>query len=136
MTYRFRTAIENALLALIGTLMIIIALNANAAVSKKPQGNSLGFLQYTENPYTYVEGELRGAVYVEKNALVVRIQPRGTYALYTEDLLFCRGAAEKIQGKQGALVFVYERVAHESIQGIGCHELRFVDEIKPRRDLP
>jgi hypothetical protein len=121
-------------------LLFVIAFalgSAHCAVSKKPsQGNAMGFLQYNENPYIYLEGDFRAAAYVEKNALVVRIQPRGTYALFTEDILFCPGAADVLRNKQGLLVFVYERVAHQTIQEIGCHDLVFVDEIKTQRGIP
>ena len=133
MTHHLKTAIEDILLALVGTLMILVALTAHAAVSKKPQGNSLGFLQYAENPYIYVEGEVHAAVYVSKNALVVRIQPRGTYSLYTEDLLFCPGAAEVLATKSSPVVLVYERIAHQTVEGLGCHVLKYADEIKTTR---
>lgn len=105
------------------------------AVSKKPNTNSLGVVQYNDNPNTYKEGNIVSAAYVEDNGVVVRIQPRGTFALFTEDVLFCAGAAEKLSSKHNPLVLTYGTQAHHTIQGLGCHELRSVDEVKDKKEF-
>jgi hypothetical protein len=117
-------------------VVIIFALStAQCAVSKKPQQNALGFLQYEDNPYVYLEGNINAAAYVDKEAVVIRMQPRGTYALFTQDVLLCPGAAELINNKSNPMVIVYERTAHQLIDGVGCHELRFVDEVTKKKEI-
>jgi hypothetical protein len=101
----------------------------------KKHGNSLGAVISYDNPLTYKEGSVSAATYVKDNALVVRIQPRGTFSLFTEDILFCPGAADKFSTKHNPLVLVYETQAHRVVDGLGCHELKFVDEIKNQKEL-
>lgn len=115
--------------------LLLITLLSFGVVSKKPNTNSLGALQYQNNPYTYLEGSITGAAYVEDHALVVRIQPRGTFMLFTEDLLFCKGADDKIRGKQSPVVLTYETKAHHLVEGIGCHALLSVDEVKDTKGV-
>lgn len=106
---------------------------AHGAVSKK-HGNSLGVVQYQSNPFTYIEGSISNASLVG-TGVNLRLQPRGVYSLFTQEILFCDydTVAEKFAGKHGLVVLTYETVAHRSIEGIGCHDLRSVDEIKEER---
>lgn len=101
----------------------------------KKHDNSLGAVISYDNPLTYKEGSVSAATYVKDNALVVRIQPRGTFSLFTEDILLCPGAADKLSTKHNPLVLVYETQAHRVVEGVGCHELKFVDEIKTEKGL-
>lgn len=110
---------------------LLLTLFSSAAISKKPNTNSLGTVQYQSNPYTYFEGSLVSGAIIEPG-VNLRFQPRGTYNLFTQEILFCdyNTVAQKFSGKQGLLVLSYETVAHRMIQGIGCHSLRSVDEVK------
>lgn len=103
---------------------------AHGAVSKK-HDNSLGVVQYQNNPFTYFEGSLVSGATID-SAVNLRFSPRQTYGLFTQDILFCDydNVAEKFAGKKGLVVLSYETVAHRTIQGIGCHSLRSVDEVK------
>lgn len=110
---------------------LLLTLFSSAAISKKPNTNSLGTVQYQSNPYTYFEGSLVSGAIIEPG-VNLRFQPRGTYNLFAQEILFCdyNTVAQKFSGKQGLLVLSYETVAHRMIQGIGCHSLRSVDEVK------
>ena len=110
---------------------LLLTLFSSAAISKKPNTNSLGTVQYQSNPYTYFEGSLVSGAIIEPG-VNLRFQPRGTYNLFVQEILFCdyNTVAQKFSGKQGLLVLSYETVAHRMIQGIGCHSLRSVDEVK------
>lgn len=102
--------------------------HSEAAISKKK--NSVGFVQYTDNPYTYKAGAVITGFDIEGKGIVLRIQPTGTYHLFTEDLLFCGDPVEMVEGKHNPVVLTYETVAHRTIQGVGCHRLVNVMEIK------
>jgi hypothetical protein len=114
---------------------LLLTLFSSAAISKKPNTNSLGTVQYQNNPYTYKAGALTAAAFVGDGGVVIRIQPRGTFSLYTEDILFCAGAVELVGTKRNPLVLTYETQAHHMIEGIGCHKLIYVDEIKNVKEL-
>lgn len=116
-------------------LVMLLMGTAHCAVTSKPHDNSLGVLQYQENPNTYVEGAVMEASIIDKNAVVVRVQPRGTYGLYTEDIMFCPGAIPKLQGKANPMVLVYERTSHQLVGGLGCHNLKYVDEVRFTKEL-
>jgi len=106
---------------------------AHGAISKK-HDNSLGVVQYQSNPYTYFEGSLVSGAVIDRG-VNLRFQPRGTYGLFTQDVLFCDydEVLLKFQGKTGLLVFTYETKTHRTIQGIGCHDLRSIDVVKEER---
>ena len=106
---------------------------AHGAVGKK-HGNSLGVVQYETNPFTYVEGSVSNVSLVG-TGVNLRLQPRGVYSLFTQEILLCDydNVAEKFEGKHGLMVLTYETVAHRSIEGIGCHRLVGVDEVKEVR---
>ena len=126
--------IENRMIKYLVFVLIILAAfvaSGRCAVSKKPNGNSLGVVQYQNNPLTYKEGNIVEAAYVSSDkAVVIRIQPRGTYGLFTEDILLCSGAAAKLNGKSNPLVISYQTQSHHLVEGVGCHELMYVDEVK------
>lgn len=106
---------------------------SHGAVSKR-HDNSLGVVQYESNPYTYLEGNLVSGAVID-SGVNLRFQPRGTYNLFTQEILFCdvETVAQKFAGKSGLVVLTYETVAHRTIQGVGCHNLRSIDAIKEER---
>ncbi len=123
-----------AAIALILFLLAVLTIGltgfAHGAISKK-HDNSLGVVQYQSNPYTYFEGSLVSGATID-DGVNLRFQPRGTYGLFTQEILFCdtEAVAEKFAGKRGLLVLTYETVAHKMIQGVGCRDLRSVDVVK------
>ena len=85
---------------------------------------------YQDNPYTYKMGSVTSVAYVD-GGLVVRLQPTATYTIFTEDILFCgERPLDLFIGKRNPVVLTYETRAHKTVQGIGCHELKRVDEMK------
>lgn len=123
------------LLMLVGLAMIMMGCPfAHGAIAVKHH-NSLGVVQYEDNPYTYLEGSIVSGAFIEDRALNLRVQPRATYALFTQDVLFCDidEVAARMNGKSNPVVLVYETVAHRTIEGVGCHELIAVDEVKSEK---
>jgi hypothetical protein len=100
-----------------------------ATTSAKKHNNSIGALMYVNNPYTYIAGSVTAGFAVEQN-LVLRVQPLSTYSLFTQDLLFCDSPVELLDGKSNPVVLVYETVSHRAVEGIGCHNLVRVEELK------
>ena len=126
---------------LIGVALVAIvfltATYAHCAVSKK-HDNSLGFVQYDSNPLMYMAGSLAesdGAVSNVDGNLNLRILPLGTYALFDESLLFCGVPMDKFVGITSPFVLIYERKAHTSVRGLGCHVLVDVRSLKPKEPV-
>jgi hypothetical protein len=119
-------------------LLIVLALVAIGRCATNPKkSNTTCWLpegcvtQFTENPYTYKVGALTNASIIGDNeGVVVRIQPLATYSLFTEDLLLCGVPADMFLNKGNPLVLTYKTKASKTVQGIGCHELVRVDEMK------
>lgn len=114
-------------------LLFVLANTVHCATTSGAKNNATGFLSYTGNPYTYKEGSVVAVAYVGTEnhmGIVVRIQPRATYSLFTEDFLFCGAPVELFEGKKNPMVLTYETVAHTSVEEIGCHRLVSVDEVR------
>lgn len=112
--------------------VLLIASTAHCTTSGAKK-NATGFLAYTGNPFTYKEGAVKAVAYIgtkNNTGIVVRLQPRGTYALFTEEILLCGTPVEMFEGKQSPMVLTYETVAHTTIEDIGCHRLVSVDEVR------
>lgn len=109
-----------------------------ATTSSSKHESSLGVPMVLGNPFTYKEGKVSAVAYVgsgNHSGLVVRIQPRNMYSLFTEDILICGVPVEMFAGKQNPLVLTYETVAHSTVEEIGCHRLVSVDEVKSSKEL-
>ena len=76
-------------------------------------------LATTPDAVTQIDGNLN-----------LRVRPVGTYMLYDEAVLFCGMPIDKFEGITEPFLLTYERVSHHSVQGIGCHVLVNVSEIK------
>ena len=125
---------RSAILCVLSMLAFIVLLlnSAQGAVGKK-HDNSIGNIMYFDNPFTYKAGAVTAVAYVsEGKGLVVRMQPIGTYSLFTEDLLICDVPVEKFQNMSNPMVLTYRTQAHRIVEGIGCHELISVDSLKPK----
>lgn len=128
-----------SLLIILGCAVLALTLSALGhctTTSAKKQSNGLGFLAYTGNPYTYKEGSIVGGSVVD-NAVVLRIQPRGTFALFTEDIMFCDAnhVSELMGQKTNPVVLTFETVAHRTVQEVGCHRLVSIDEVTKIKGL-
>ena len=104
---------------------------AEGAIAKKHHDNTIGTPMYETNPYTYLAGNTTEVFDIEsRKGLVVRVQPLHTYELFTEDILFCGSPVEKFLQKKNPMVLTYRIKASRMVEGIGCHELVRVDELK------
>jgi hypothetical protein len=121
--------------AAIAAFILAVSAMGNASTVASQRRNSLGTLAYTVNPYIYVAGAA-GKVYDVDNgaALVIEINPVGTYGSYMEEFLFCgTDELELFRGKKNPIVLTFSSVAHRTVEGIGCHQLIRVDELKPTK---
>jgi hypothetical protein len=112
-------------------LVSLFAATAHCTVTAK-QPNGLGTLSYQTNPYVYEAVlDIAQADSVDGN-LNLRVKPLGTYMLYDDTILLCGAQAtiDKFEGKGMPFVMTYERRSHHLVNGVGCHELVRVDEIK------
>lgn len=123
------------ILAVFFLFMVIWAmLSGHAATTSKHHTNGLGVVQYQTNPLTYLEGSITNVAMVG-DGVNLRIQPRSTYGLFTQELLLCNveHVVDVFHGKGGLVVMTYETVSHRTIEGVGCHNLVAVDMIVPER---
>ena len=60
----------------------------------------------------------------------IRFQPLATYSLFSENILICGVPQEMFANKRNPMVLTYKTKASRIVQGIGCHELIRVDEMK------
>jgi hypothetical protein len=116
-----------------------VLLMANAAhcqpVTTKPQENSLGALQYDENPYLYEAVQTIAEVTEVDGNMNFRVNPIGTYMLYDDNILLCGLPTDDFNGIQEPFLMTYERVAHIGVHGVGCHRLIRVDNIVTKKGL-
>jgi hypothetical protein len=108
---------------------VVILLSLFAHCSTTTKRNSIGVVMQANNPLTYLAGDVTNVEFggdPENYGMVLRVQPIGTYTLYTEDVLLCGNPADMFQGKSSPLVLVYETRARHTVSGIGCHELKAV----------
>ena len=115
----------------VGLLIFVTMELGHCAVGNK-HVNSLGTPMFFDNPMTYKAGSISALSYVD-GGLVARIQPIGTYSLFTEDILFCSMSPEKFLNKSNPMVITYRTKASRLIQGIGCHELVAVHSLKTEK---
>lgn len=119
------------LLAVIITILLVLAavFPVHGATTIK-HNNSLGAVQYQNNPNTYKVGHIVSGANVDGN-LNVRLQPLATYGLFTEEILLCGMPIDKFPENGAApVVLTYRTQASRLVQGVGCHALVRVDEMK------
>jgi hypothetical protein len=111
---------------------ILMTTLAHCAVSGRRGDSSIGNIVYQDNPLTYKAGNLVSYAFVDKEGLVLTIQPIGTYELFDESILICNSpeAGDMLTGKQNPMVLTYKTRARKMVYGLGCHELVRVYEIK------
>jgi hypothetical protein len=119
--------------ALIVAFILAVSAMGNATTTSQHR-NSLGVVMYTINPNIYEAGSIVNYAIIGKSeGLVIRVQPIATYALYTDEILLCGVPADKIDGHQNPMVLIYERRSHKLVDGLGCHELVRVADIKAEK---
>ena len=112
--------------ALVAVIFLLTS-TAHCAVTTRHE-NSLGIPMYTSNPLMYQMGNITEASDVE-GSLNLRFKPFGTYVLYDENLLICGMPLSLFRDKEGVVVLTYGRVAHRTVEGVGCHNLKSVNRV-------
>ena len=123
----------------IASVITAILLLANAAhcqpVTTKPQTNSLGVLQYNDNPYVYEAVQTIAEVTEVDGNMNMRVKPVGTYMLYDDIVLLCGLPIDKFSGVTEPFLMTYERRAHHMVRGVACHDLLQVNSIVPNERI-
>jgi hypothetical protein len=113
------------------TAILLLANSAHCSTTN-PQTNSLGVVQYTENPYLYEAVQSLAEVTEVDGNMNLRVKPIGTYMLYDDNILLCGLPTDAFQGIREPFLMTYERVSHTSVRGVGCHRLVRVDNIESK----
>lgn len=127
-------------------LVVILGLTLSAyaapAIGRKPRPNSLGVEQTLSNQNIYLYGSVNchgsacGIVERGKRlATNVTFNPAHAPFFLTESVLFCGNESKSFEGLSGPLVITYERVAHEMLDGIACHDLVSVDKVEAKKEI-
>jgi hypothetical protein len=116
------------ILALIFVITAAIMIGTGHAEPSHNRKNSLGVLQTWNNPYTYLLALPVEGKQVE-GGFTVRFWDFGMPELIDHTVFFC-DISDKFDGKKGVLVVVYETQAHRKANGLGCHYIKYVGEVK------
>ena len=124
----------------VAAVITSVLLMANAAhcqlVTTKPEHtNSLGVLQYNDNPLIYEAVQTIAEVTEIDGNLNMRVKPVGTYMLYDDIVLLCGMPTEKFSGVTEPFLMTYERASHHMVRGVACHDLLRVDSIVPNQRI-
>lgn len=118
----------------LAALIMLLLVGLSHCATTHTSHNSLGTIAYTENPYNYIVASAKdGKVIAEGKATSLRLQPMYTYQLFDTSLLLCNDVSEKLNGITQPMVLTYERQTHRVVEGVACHELIGVNEIKPKK---
>ena len=99
------------------------------AETTKARPNSLGVPEEMHNSYTYLLGLPIDGQILDGKDTNIRFWPYGTPALFDQTILFC-GITDAFNGKTGPVVVTYRTQASRVYQGVPCHDLKSVFEIK------
>lgn len=126
-------------LLLVALLMGLLVATAHCEPTSI-HSEALGINQPYSNPNIYLLASIAkgNVIQDEKGQFFTSIvfQPYNTFALFTQKVLFCGDVSDDFNGKSGALVVTYDRIAHTSTQHVGCHELRSVFQVKETNGHP
>ena len=125
--------IRNYLMSKLVSVLLIGTLHATVTTTQ--HSNAFGAATYNENPYAYLPVDNLMEVTEVDGSLNFRVHPLGTYMLYDQNLLLCGRPVEKLEGVKFPFLITYERVAHRSVRGVGCHDLLRIDNIEPKEVL-
>lgn len=125
------------ILAAIFVLLIgLLGIRGECATTTFSRRNSIGVDQIYTNPNIYLFGSITGGAVLsedDKTFTSASIQPYNTIFLYSEQILFCDNVAEQLN-QPGPLVITYQRTAHRTYQGVGCHILVSAFSIKQQEN--
>ena len=115
-----------ALLFMLGVAVSI----AHGKTTPAPRPNGLGVFETYSNPNTYlfalpVDGQILDGRFTN-----IRFKPYAASDLYDEMVLFCGDVTDQFNGKTGTVILTYRTQASGKFQGVGCHTLVNVFEVK------
>ena len=127
-------------LGLIALALVFICVALAHGSTTSRHKNATGAVIEYSNPNIYLTGSVISGALIEsgdKRFLNIRFQPSHTFSLYTEEVLLCdaESVIKKFTGKSNPVVVTYERLAHDSVQSIGCHVLVGVSEVKSEKGV-
>jgi hypothetical protein len=119
-----------ALIAAVFALIMLVGEVVLADIKPPNRPNSVGVDETYQNPNTYllalpVDGQILDGRFTN-----IRFQPYATAALFDQTVLFCGDVTEQFDGKRGPVVLTYLTQASGMYQGVGCHTLLSVFEVK------
>jgi hypothetical protein len=130
----------NFLFMIVLSIAIVLGLSTlgHCRVASKNDPNATGFIPYTQRPIQYLEGSIiEGNIHNEGTDVhprlltTLRIQPTGTFALFTEDYTFCGNIKKDVDGKVGTVVFAFSSVMHHS----DCYDLYSIHTVKSEEPI-
>lgn len=122
---------------IVGNILGIVLCLVIGAHGEVPSGarhtNETGaVIEYT-NPLMYNMGIIVDADLVRTDKRVatnLRLQPFGTFELYTEQVLLCGqpddALLDVLLHPPAPVVLAYKKQAHEMVQGVACHEFEAI----------
>ena len=127
-------------------MLIVMALVAltplgHCSTTSQKHDNSLGVVQYNDNPNISVVGSFMGGeVHRDSDGRIgvnIRLHPKYTYNLFDESILFCGDISGMFEGKGTSQyqTWTYRRAASRIIDGIPCHTLVGLDDVKDDQTL-
>jgi hypothetical protein len=114
---------------------VLLLANAAHCTTTKPQTNSLGVIQYNDNPYIYEAVQTIAEVTEVDGNMNLRVKPVGTYMLYDDIILLCGLPVDKFMGITEPFLMTYERASRRMVRGVACHDLLRVDNIVPKERI-
>jgi hypothetical protein len=121
-------------LALTFMLIAAVLIATGHASTTRPRPNTLGVAQFYDNPYAYllalpVDGQVLEGKYTN-----IRFAPYAAPDLFVQSILFCGDVTPMFDGKTGVLAVTYRAQASRLYQGVACHEILSVFQVKAKED--
>ena len=114
--------------------LLVLAQMSYGATSAPSRSNSLEAYIPDDNTNVYTYGVIVDTASIEDRFLNITVQPAYTPELHKEQVLICGSSFEwaKIDhlNLHSPMVMTYERIAHRTVHGIGCHNIVSVDYFK------
>lgn len=134
-----KVAATIALILFLLSVLMFFANFAHAATTGK-KSNAFGAITPTIDPnVTVVAAVLDGNPHRDADGRLginLRLHPKYTYGLFDEDIMFCGnvvGMFDEKTAKYQALT--YRRQASRLIDGVPCHQLIAVDDVKDTQEV-
>lgn len=112
----------------------------HAATTSTQKSNAFGAHTITTDPNTtLVASLLSGEVHRDSDGRLgynLRLHPKYTYGLYDESVMFCGDIRGMMDNKVTTFqAYTYRRAASRLIDGIPCHALMGVDDVKNEKGI-